>query len=78
MFQTHLLSVDNLGKIIHPSQLTQDFEGTLPYDHEEWVEIRIVSSFNTFTSTCSQIQSSLHLFCMQLFAWYISKQDKKN
>ncbi len=40
--QTTLISADSLRKVIHSSQLTEDFGGSLPYCHEEWIEIRMV------------------------------------
>lgn len=44
IFQTHLISLDALHKTIDPSQLTQDLEGTLHYDHATWIELRCVSA----------------------------------
>jgi len=29
-------------RVIHQSQLTEEFDGTLPYDNSEWIEIRMV------------------------------------
>ena len=43
-FQTTLISVDNLAKAIHQAQLTEEFDGTLPYNHEEWIDLRLVST----------------------------------
>ena len=43
MFQTSLISVESLHKVIPVNQLTQEFEGTLPYDNDQWIETRIVS-----------------------------------
>ena len=40
--QTVMISVEHLGRLITPSQLTDDLHGTLPYDNQEWVEIRMV------------------------------------
>jgi len=31
-------------RVIHQSQLTEEFDGTLPYDNSEWIEIRVVST----------------------------------
>jgi len=42
--QTSLISIDSLMRVIHQSQLTEEFDGTLPYDNSEWIEIRMVSS----------------------------------
>ena len=35
--------MDALHKVIDASQLTQDLEGTLHYDHSVWIELRCVS-----------------------------------
>lgn len=40
-FQTNLISVETLAKTIDPSQLTSDFDGTLAYDHNTWIELRL-------------------------------------
>ena len=40
--QTSLISIDSLMRVIHQSQLTEEFDGTLPYDNSEWIEIRMV------------------------------------
>ena len=37
-----MISVDSLHKVILPEQLTQEFDGTLPYDNDEWIDIRMV------------------------------------
>lgn len=44
VFQTNLLSVDSLTRVIHPSQLTEEFDGTLSYDNDEWIEMRLVKT----------------------------------
>ena len=41
-FETSLVSVDGLSKIISVSQLTGDLGGTLYYDNDEWIEIRLL------------------------------------
>lgn len=40
-FQTQLVSVDSLCRVIDPRQLTPDLSGTLTYDHDEWIELRL-------------------------------------
>ena len=35
------MSVEGLTKAINPSQLTPEFGGTLAYEHDEWIEVRI-------------------------------------
>ena len=46
-FQTSLISLDALFKVIDPSQLTLDLEGSLHYDHAIWIEMRCVSIIYT-------------------------------
>ncbi|XDV36282.1 hypothetical protein PO909_006089, partial [Leuciscus waleckii] len=40
-FETSMVSVEGLTKLVDPSQLTADLEGTLEYDHVEWTELRV-------------------------------------
>uniref|UniRef100_A0A671QIF3 Kalirin-like n=1 Tax=Sinocyclocheilus anshuiensis TaxID=1608454 RepID=A0A671QIF3_9TELE len=40
-FETSMVSVEGLTKLVDPSQLTDDFEGSLEYNHEEWIELRV-------------------------------------
>ncbi|KAF8773665.1 Triple functional domain protein like [Argiope bruennichi] len=46
-FETSMISVETLSKYIDPSQLTSDLDGTLPYDHNLWIELRM--SLESFT-----------------------------
>lgn len=39
--QTNMVSVEGLAKLVDPSQLTEDFEGSLDYNHEEWLDLRV-------------------------------------
>lgn len=41
--QTVMVSLDGLSKIVDASQLTADFEGSLDYNHDEWIEVCILS-----------------------------------
>ena len=41
MLQTSLVSVEGLAKLVDPSQLTEDFEGSLDYNHDEWMDLRV-------------------------------------
>lgn len=36
-----MVSVEGLTKLVDPSQLTDDFEGSLEYNHEEWMDLRV-------------------------------------
>lgn len=38
--QTTMVSLEGLTKVVDPSQLTADFDGSLDYNHEEWIEVR--------------------------------------
>ena len=49
--QTSLVSVDSLSKSIACSQLTADFDGTLPYDNEEWIDVRLVRTIESCVAT---------------------------
>ncbi|KAF5295457.1 hypothetical protein FQR65_LT10445 [Abscondita terminalis] len=40
-FETNMISVEALPKIIDTSQLTSDLEGSLSYDHASWLETRL-------------------------------------
>ncbi|XP_071053767.1 triple functional domain protein isoform X4 [Onthophagus taurus] len=40
-FETNMISLEALPKIIDTSQLTSDLEGTLSYDHANWLESRV-------------------------------------
>ena len=42
-FETNLISTDALLKVLDPSQLTMDLDGTLLYDNSIWIELRCVS-----------------------------------
>ncbi|KAK3082880.1 hypothetical protein FSP39_007833 [Pinctada imbricata] len=41
-FETTMISVDNLCKMIDLHQLTREFEGTLEYNHEQWIQLRLM------------------------------------
>ncbi|RXN05977.1 triple functional domain isoform X5 [Labeo rohita] len=56
-FETIMVSLEGLTKVVDPSQLTPDFEGSLDYDHEEWIEVRV--AFEDFTSNATRILSRL-------------------
>lgn len=40
-FETSMIAVETLTKYIDPSQLTSDLDGTLNYDHNLWIELRL-------------------------------------
>uniref|UniRef100_A0AAQ5XDY0 non-specific serine/threonine protein kinase n=1 Tax=Amphiprion ocellaris TaxID=80972 RepID=A0AAQ5XDY0_AMPOC len=51
-FETVMVSLEGLTKIVDPSQLTADFEGSLEYNHDDWIEVRL--SFETFASDAAR------------------------
>ncbi|XP_044733840.1 triple functional domain protein isoform X3 [Chrysoperla carnea] len=40
-FETTMISLEAISKLIDPSQLTTDLDGTLHYDHSTWLELRV-------------------------------------
>ncbi|XP_054596375.2 triple functional domain protein isoform X2 [Nothobranchius furzeri] len=56
-FETVMVSLEGLTKIVDPSQLTADFEGSLEYNHDEWIEVRLC--FETFASDAAQALARL-------------------
>ena len=52
-----MISVDNLSKAIDLSQLTREFDGTLEYEHEQWIQLRLVNIYRI----SSVIRQSLFL-----------------
>ncbi|RXN02072.1 Triple functional domain protein [Acipenser ruthenus] len=56
-FETSMVSIEGLTKVVDPSQLTPDFEGSLDYNHEEWIEIRV--AFEDFISNATHMLSRL-------------------
>uniref|UniRef100_A0A8C4EB09 non-specific serine/threonine protein kinase n=1 Tax=Dicentrarchus labrax TaxID=13489 RepID=A0A8C4EB09_DICLA len=56
-FETSMVSVEGLAKLVDPSQLTDDFEGSLDYNHEEWMELRV--SLEEFMSNAVHLLSRL-------------------
>ncbi|XP_028291403.1 kalirin isoform X2 [Gouania willdenowi] len=56
-FETSMVSVEGLAKLVDPSQLTEDFEGSLDYNHEEWMDLRV--SLEEFISNAVHLLSRL-------------------
>ncbi len=52
-----MVSLEGLSKVVDPSQLTADFEGSLDYNHEEWIEIRV--AFEDFTGNARHLLARL-------------------
>lgn len=56
-FETNMVSLEGLTKVVDPSQLTPEFDGCLEYNHEEWIEIRV--AFEEYISNAAHMLSRL-------------------
>ncbi|XP_055358120.1 kalirin-like isoform X2 [Betta splendens] len=56
-FETCLVSVDGLSRLVDPSQLTSDLGGSLEYDHVEWTELRL--GLEEFSGSATQLLTQL-------------------
>ncbi|KAI2663301.1 Kalirin [Labeo rohita] len=56
-FGSAKFTFEGLTKLVDPSQLTSDLEGTLEYDHVEWTELRV--SLEEFTGGALHLLSRL-------------------
>ncbi|XP_037618055.1 kalirin-like isoform X2 [Sebastes umbrosus] len=56
-FETSLVSVEGLSRLVDPSQLTADLGGSLEYDHVEWTELRL--GLEEFTGAATQLLAQL-------------------
>ncbi|XP_062303477.1 LOW QUALITY PROTEIN: kalirin RhoGEF kinase b [Osmerus eperlanus] len=56
-FETSLVSVEGLSRLVDPSQLTSDLGGSLEYDHVEWTELRL--GLEEFTGAAGQLLAQL-------------------
>ncbi|XP_032866780.1 SEC14 domain and spectrin repeat-containing protein 1 isoform X3 [Tyto alba] len=59
MLQVILVSANKLTRYIEPCQLTEDFGGTLTYDHMDWLNKRLV--FEKFTKDSTSLLDELAL-----------------
>uniref|UniRef100_A0A4W3I7M0 non-specific serine/threonine protein kinase n=1 Tax=Callorhinchus milii TaxID=7868 RepID=A0A4W3I7M0_CALMI len=57
IFETSMVSVEGLSKLVDPSQLTEEFEGSLEYNHDEWIELRL--ALEEFISSAVHLLSRL-------------------
>ncbi|XP_019716225.1 kalirin-like isoform X2 [Hippocampus comes] len=56
-FETNLVSVEGLSRLVDPSQLTSDLGGSLEYDHVEWTELRL--GLEEFSGAATQLLNQL-------------------
>uniref|UniRef100_A0A0K8SZ08 CRAL-TRIO domain-containing protein n=2 Tax=Lygus hesperus TaxID=30085 RepID=A0A0K8SZ08_LYGHE len=40
-FEVNMISMEGLPKVVDSSQLTTDLDGTLHYDHSQWIDLRL-------------------------------------
>lgn len=52
-----MVSLEGLSKAVDPSQLTADLEGSLDYDHDEWIEVRM--AFEEFAGNVARALARL-------------------
>ncbi|XP_018428257.1 PREDICTED: kalirin-like [Nanorana parkeri] len=57
IFETSMVSVEGLAKLVDPSQLTEEFDGSLDYNHDEWIELRV--SLEEFFNSAVHLLSRL-------------------
>lgn len=62
-----MVSLEGLTKVVDPSQLTADFDGSLDYNHEEWIEVRqpthpVSQGFLPDLSVCPEIPVDVQLY----------------
>lgn len=43
-----VVSISNLVKQIDVTELTEEFQGSLSYSHEEWIKLRLVSLLSNY------------------------------
>uniref|UniRef100_A0A672FJY2 CRAL-TRIO domain-containing protein n=1 Tax=Salarias fasciatus TaxID=181472 RepID=A0A672FJY2_SALFA len=58
-FEVILVSANKLTRYIEPSQLTDDFGGSLDYDHSDWLSKRLV--FEKFTKESTSLLDELSI-----------------
>uniref|UniRef100_A0A8C4NB02 Trio Rho guanine nucleotide exchange factor a n=2 Tax=Eptatretus burgeri TaxID=7764 RepID=A0A8C4NB02_EPTBU len=56
-FETTLVSMEGLCRLVDPSQLTAELDGTLVYEHDEWLELHL--ALEEFISAASHLLSRL-------------------
>ncbi|XP_064803384.1 triple functional domain protein-like [Oncorhynchus masou masou] len=56
-FETVMVSLEGLTKVVDQSQLTSDFEGSLEYDHDEWIDVRV--AFEDFAGDAARALARL-------------------
>lgn len=63
-FETVMISLDNLAKYIDADQLTEDLNGTLRYDNQEWIESRLM--LENLSNKASELLTTFRQLAYQL------------
>lgn len=48
-----MISIDALAKFVDSNQLIRDLGGSFPYDHDDWLDTRLVPTFSVLCTMCS-------------------------
>ncbi|XP_069472762.1 kalirin isoform X2 [Ambystoma mexicanum] len=69
IFETSMVSVEGLSKLVDPSQLTDEFEGSLDYNHDEWIELRVALEefFNSAIHLLSRLEDLQEMLARKEF-----------
>lgn len=51
LFQINTVNLEALARNIDPSQLTADLDGSLQYDHAQWIDVRLAVEDFTWQAT---------------------------
>lgn len=62
-----MVSLEGLTKVVDPSQLTADFDGSLDYNHEEWIEVKLPPLLNLKDGSHYPASSCFCLFFVFFF-----------
>lgn len=70
-----MVSLEGLSKIVDPSQLTADFDGSLEYNHDDWIEVWLLSRTENqhlvHTNILSLDLDSLNIYFQFTFFFFI-------
>ncbi|XP_078538174.1 kalirin isoform X6 [Lissotriton helveticus] len=69
IFETSMVSVEGLSKLVDPSQLTDEFEGSLDYNHDEWIDLRVALEefFNSAIHLLSRLEDLQEMLARKEF-----------
>lgn len=69
IFETSMVSVEGLAKLVDPSQLTDEFDGSLDYNHDEWIDLRVALEefFNSAIHLLSRLEDLQEMLARKEF-----------